>query len=148
MMQKTLLSQTPEINPVPLQYPSSIEKHEVIIDRSKCSMCGICADVCPSCIGASQIDYEAYLKPNGYLRLAVPKISCIGLTCKRCVNKCPNNAVSVRLSPQYIALGDLRWTADLILSTWEQAELGKVSKKIRAQSRRFRWRLRQTAIRF
>jgi glutamate synthase domain-containing protein 2/ferredoxin len=129
MMLKTLFSQTPEIKPAPSQYPSSLEKYEVIIERSKCSMCGICAEVCPSCIGASQIDYEAYQKQEGYLRLAVPKISCEGVTCKRCVGKCPANALSVRLSPQYIALGDVRWTADLILSTWEQAEAARVPKK-------------------
>jgi len=129
MMQKELLFQTPEIKPAPFQFPSSIEKYEVIMDRPKCSMCGVCAEVCPSCIGSSSIDYEAYEKQSGYLRLAVPKISCTGLSCKRCVNECPNNALSVRLSTQYLALGDLRWTADLIMSTWEQAEVGKASKK-------------------
>jgi glutamate synthase domain-containing protein 2 len=129
MMQKELLFQTPEIKPTPFQFPSSIEKYEVIMDRSKCSMCGVCAEVCPSCIGSSSIDYDAYKKPSGYLRLAVPNISCTGLSCKRCVNECPTNALSVKLSPQYIALGDLRWTPDLVMSTWEQAEVGKVSKK-------------------
>jgi glutamate synthase domain-containing protein 2/ferredoxin len=129
MMQKQLLLQKPGTEPAPFQFPGSIEKYEVIIDRSKCSMCGICADACPSCIGASQIDYEAYQKPNGHLRLAVPKISCVGLSCQRCVNECPNGALSVRLSPEYVALGDLRWTADLILSTWEQAEVGTVRKE-------------------
>ncbi len=134
MMHKELLFQTPEVKPTPSQYPSSIEKYEVIIDRSKCSMCGICAEVCPSCIGSSSIDYEAYQKPDGCLRLAVPKISCAGLSCRRCVNECPSTALSVKLSPQYIALGDLRWTADLIMSTWEQAE-GK------SPSRRYEYRV-------
>jgi glutamate synthase domain-containing protein 2/formate hydrogenlyase subunit 6/NADH:ubiquinone oxidoreductase subunit I len=129
MMQKELLFHTPEKKPAPFQFPGSIEKYEVIMDRSKCSMCGICAEACPSCIGSSSIDYEAYKKPSGYLRLAVPKISCTGLSCRRCVNECPSNALSVELSPQYITLGDLRWTADLILSTWEQAEGGRVSRK-------------------
>jgi glutamate synthase domain-containing protein 2 len=129
MMQKQLLFQTPEIKPAPSQYPSSIEKYEVIIDRSRCSMCGVCAEACPSYIGSSPIDYEAYKKPSGYLRLVAPNISCTGPSCNRCVNECPNNALSVKLSPQYVALGDLRWTADLILSTWEQAEVGRVSRK-------------------
>jgi glutamate synthase domain-containing protein 2 len=129
MMQKGLLSQTPETKPAPSQYPGSIEKYEVIIDRSKCSMCGICAEACPACIGASQIDYEAYQKPNGYLRLAVPNLSCTGLACKRCVSECPSNALSVELGPQYLALGDLRWTAELILSTWQQAEVGRLQRK-------------------
>ncbi|MGD0495081.1 MAG: glutamate synthase-related protein [Candidatus Bathyarchaeia archaeon] len=128
-MQKELLFQTPEVKPTPFQFLGSIEKYEVIMDRSKCSMCGICAEVCPSCIGSSSIDYEAYKKPSGYLRLAVPKISCAGFSCNRCVNECPDKALSVKLSPQYLALGDLRWTADLVMSTWEEAEVGKVSRK-------------------
>jgi glutamate synthase domain-containing protein 2/formate hydrogenlyase subunit 6/NADH:ubiquinone oxidoreductase subunit I len=129
MMQKQLLFRSPEVKPAPSQYPSSIEKYEVIIDRSKCSMCGICADVCPSRIGSSSIEFEAYQKPQGYLRLAVPKLSCTGPSCGRCVNECPNGALSVNLSPEYFALGDRRWTADLILSAWEQAETGSASEK-------------------
>jgi glutamate synthase domain-containing protein 2/NAD-dependent dihydropyrimidine dehydrogenase PreA subunit len=129
MMQAELLFRTPETRPMPSPYPGSIEKYEVIIDRPKCSICGICAEVCPSCIGSSTIDYEAYQKPDGYLRLAVPKISCTGLSCKRCVDKCPTSAISVKLASQYVALGDLRWTGDLILSTWEQAETGRISRR-------------------
>ncbi|HXX87434.1 MAG TPA: glutamate synthase-related protein [Candidatus Acidoferrum sp.] len=129
VMQKQLSLRQPETKLTPFPYPSSIEKYEVIIDRPKCTMCGICAEVCPSCIGSSTIDYEAYQKSDGYLRLAVPKISCTGPSCNRCVNKCPSNALSVKISPQYLALGDLRWTPDLILSTWEQAEVGSTSGK-------------------
>jgi len=128
-MMHSELFHKPEVKPAPSQYPASIEKYEVIIERSKCSMCGKCAEVCPTCIGASSIDYEAYQKPNGYLRVAVPKISCTGLSCQRCVRECPDNALSVKISPQYLALGDVRWTADLIMSTWEQAEVGNVSGK-------------------
>jgi len=127
-MTQTEQFKKPEAKSVPLQYPASIEKYEVIMERSKCSMCGKCAEVCPSCIGASSIDYEAYQKPSGYLRLAVPKVSCTGLSCQRCVQECPDKALSVRLNPQYLALGDVRWTAELIMSTWEQAETGRVSK--------------------
>jgi glutamate synthase domain-containing protein 2 len=45
------------------------------------------------------------------------------------VKECPDKALSVKLSSEYLALGDLRWTADLVMSTWEQAEAGKVTKK-------------------
>jgi len=127
-MTQTELFKKPEVKPVPFEYPASIQKYEVVMERSKCSMCGKCAEVCPGCIGASSIDYEAYQKPSGYLRLAVPKVSCTGLSCQRCVQECPDKALSVRLNPLYLALGDVRWTADLIMSTWEQAETGRVSK--------------------
>lgn len=40
---------------------------------------------------------------------------------------CPTGAITVRVSPEYESLGDYRWTGDLILATWEQAEMGRVS---------------------
>lgn len=117
----------PEVKYTPSKYPNTIEKYEVTLDRSKCTACGICAKVCPEYIGSAPIDYEAFKKPDGYLRLINPETSCIGLNCLRCVKECPTRALSVKLSPQYLALGDPRWTADLILSTWEQAETGRLS---------------------
>jgi len=129
MMQKQLLFQMPEVKITPSRYPSAIEKYEVIIDRAKCTECGTCGEVCPEYIGSAPIDYEAFKKPNGYFRLTNPNASCVGLNCKRCVKACPTGALSVELSSQYLALGDPRWTPDLILSTWEQAETGSLSKK-------------------
>lgn len=107
----------------------NIEKYEVVLDRSKCITCGICTDVCPEYIGTAPIDYEAFKKTDGYLLLTNPETPCTGLSCQQCVKECPTNALSVRLSPPYSALGDFRWTADLILSTWKQAETGKLSKR-------------------
>jgi glutamate synthase domain-containing protein 2 len=41
-----------------------------------------------------------------------------------CVNHCPRKALSLVESPQYRTIGDRRWTRDLILGTWKQAETG------------------------
>jgi glutamate synthase domain-containing protein 2/NAD-dependent dihydropyrimidine dehydrogenase PreA subunit len=129
MMQEPLLSKMPEIKAMASKYPNAIEKYEVIIDRSKCTECGICSEACPKYIGSAPIDYEAFEKPTGYFRLTNPKAFCIGLGCQKCVKACPTSALSVKLSSQYLTLGDPRWTPDLILSTWEQAESANLSKR-------------------
>jgi glutamate synthase domain-containing protein 2/Pyruvate/2-oxoacid:ferredoxin oxidoreductase delta subunit len=126
-MQKQILAYKPKLLHVPFTHPYSIEKYEVILDRAKCTACGVCVKTCPEYIGSAPIDYEAFKKPEGYLRLSNPYTGCAGIGCKRCVRLCPTNALSVRLSPQYLTLGDFRWTPDLILSTWEQAEKGTIS---------------------
>jgi len=60
---------------------------------------------------------------------------CIGEDCqirnskfeiRNCINSCPQNALTLKSNPAFCALGDYRWTPDLILSTWHQAETGKL----------------------
>jgi len=43
-----------------------------------------------------------------------------------CVDQCPSRALRVTLNPVYDVLGDRRWTADLLLSTWHMAETASV----------------------
>jgi glutamate synthase domain-containing protein 2 len=124
---KQINFQTPAAKISALRHPHNIEKYEVVLDRSKCIACGICAEICPEYIGNTPIDYEAFKKPDGYLLLNNPNAVCNGPGCQKCMKECPTNALSVRLSSQYRALGDFRWTADLIMSTWNQAEMGRLS---------------------
>ena len=53
---------------------------------------------------------------------------CIGPDCSGtaecCINQCPQNALVMRLNPNVDCLGDPRWSSDLILSTWHEAETG------------------------
>jgi glutamate synthase domain-containing protein 2/ferredoxin len=126
MMQKRDILRAQKVKPAPFRYPCGIGKYEVILDRSKCTACGICTGICRQYIGSAEIDYEAFKKPNGYLRLVNQKNPCMGLDCQRCARECPADALTVQLNPQYVALGDRRWTADLILSTWGQAESGRL----------------------
>lgn len=114
----------PEIKIVLSKYQNVIKKYEVILDRGKCIGCSKCMVACPEYIGSAPIDYEAYQKPEGLLRIVHPTAICPGPLCKRCVDMCPTNALSVTLNPQYRMLGDVRWTSDMILSTWKQAETG------------------------
>jgi hypothetical protein len=53
---------------------------------------------------------------------------CIGPACAEaddsCVKACPNQALSISENPVFRTLGDFRWTADLLVSTWQMAETG------------------------
>jgi glutamate synthase domain-containing protein 2 len=71
------------------------------------------------------------VKPEGYADFKRPlDAKCTAERCKEngtyCVDKCPHNALRVEVMPLYNSLGDFRWTADLILSTWHMAETGEV----------------------
>jgi glutamate synthase domain-containing protein 2 len=57
-------------------------------------------------------------------------IKCLGFACQEkefyCVDQCPAKALRLLLHPVYSTLGDRRWPADLLLSTWWQAEWGNL----------------------
>jgi len=68
---------------------------------------------------------------KGAKRVSRPKdYKCIGFECQNkeffCIDKCPVNALSLSINPLYETFGDYRWTSDLILSTWAQAETGRI----------------------
>jgi ferredoxin len=46
--------------------------------------------------------------------------------CFRCVQGCPRELVQKTLNPQYEGLGDDYWTPEILLTTWYQAETGKI----------------------
>ena len=46
--------------------------------------------------------------------------------CFRCIQGCKNNAISRTLNPEYLALGDEYWKPEIITSTYNQAETGKI----------------------
>ncbi len=88
---------------------------------SACTGCGKCSEICPCGVHEKLEGYRDMLRPNDY--------RCIGDRCSKtdhfCVNKCHSGALRLTLNPMYQSLGDYRWTADLILSTWQMAETGQ-----------------------
>ncbi|MBI4753475.1 hypothetical protein HY793_03790, partial [Candidatus Desantisbacteria bacterium] len=46
--------------------------------------------------------------------------------CFRCIQGCKNKAISRTLNPEYLVLGDEYWTPEIITSTYNQAETGKI----------------------
>ncbi len=55
---------------------------------------------------------------------------CLGPSCANydfcCLQRCPKGALSLYLNPNLQALKDYRWTPDLIIATWQQAETGNL----------------------
>ena len=108
-----------EIRPVPDRYRNAIGKYR--INRlAGCDSCGRCAEVCT---------HGVHVKPEGYALMLRPRdYRCIGPACieagRDCLNRCPRKALTMQLNPNVECLGDPRWSNDLILSTWHQAETG------------------------
>ena len=88
-------------------------------DESACIKCG-------GCVEASSY-LVVHTKSGGYLRRPRSYL-CLGFACREkeffCVAKCPAKALRLSIHPVYGTLGDRRWPADLLLSTWWQAEWG------------------------
>jgi glutamate synthase domain-containing protein 2/ferredoxin len=106
--------------PTPSRFRTPLSKYRVWRDESKCIKCGKCTEVCP---------YGVHTKSGSYLRRPKSHL-CLGFACQEkefyCVDKCPAQALRVSVHPVYGTLGDKRWPADLLLSTWWQAEWGNL----------------------
>jgi Fe-S-cluster-containing hydrogenase component 2 len=109
-----------EIKNAPSRFPNEISEIEVQRDISKCINCGTCAKLCPFGVHERKTGYNRVSKPLSY--------RCIGTSCEDksfyCVTHCPRNALALDISSEYRTIGDYRWTRDLIIGTWKQAETG------------------------
>ncbi len=109
----------PKVEHTPSRFGRALGKYTVrVLDA--CTDCLKCVAVCPQNV------FEA--KGN---RLAPPLDHlCLGLECakkpNRCVKNCPVDAIRVGVNPSSKAMGDFRWTPDLLMSVWHMAETGKL----------------------
>jgi len=105
----------PEVRRTPDRFRNAIGKYR--LRRSDaCVACGTCAEVCP---------YGVHIKRNK--KMATPKhYLCVGFSCNKCVEACPEKALSLEENPVTGVIGDRRWTPDLLISTWHMAETGDV----------------------
>lgn len=111
---------TAEITRTPSRFRQPIGKYRVLRGQP-CKSCAGCVVSCPH-----GVHFKAGTRmgtPRDYL--------CVGPdVCQQkgpfCVTTCPNQALQVKPNPQIQALGDFRWTAELLMSTWYQAETGKL----------------------
>jgi ferredoxin len=83
-----------------------------------CVRCTHCVkETCP---------YHAYDQRGFDKTSLTDTIDSICKNCYRCVQGCPRELVVKTLNPQYDRLGDDYWTPEILLSTWYQAETGKI----------------------
>lgn len=111
----------PETAPTPSRFRNTIGKY-IVRRNSRCISCGLCAELCPHGVHPR---YEKYVRP-----LRPMDHRCIGFKCKDndyfCIDRCPQQALTLRLNPILETLGDYRWTAEMLLGHWEMAETGDI----------------------
>ena len=92
-----------------------------IVDwREDCSSCHNC--VKRDCVyGLYRDEADALREENGYLDYIY---QCKG--CLNCVQNCTKNILTRVVNPEYRRLGDTYYTPDIVLSTWFQAETGRI----------------------
>jgi len=103
------------------RFLSPIGKFRVSLDE-ECFHCGLCAELCPAGVFERKDGFN-------YVSAASPA-RCLGPDCQQgpffCTEKCPVQAIEIETDPQWKTLGDFRWTPELIIATWEQAETGEI----------------------
>ena len=102
----------------PSRFRNALGKYSVVLTKD-CTHCGKCAEVCR--YGALEKKGSRVLTDKAHL--------CRGPSVCRskgsfCVDHCPEKAVRVGINPLWETFGDPRWTPDLVVSTWMQAETG------------------------
>ena len=108
-----------EVRPAPDRYRNPLGRYKVR-RGAECKACDQCVKSCPFGVHVRPAGYRFPLRPRDHL--------CIGPDCAKtghyCVARCPRQALSLTRNPTADVLGDPRWTSDLILSTWHEAETG------------------------
>jgi len=88
--------------------------------REDCARCTNC--VKPRCV------FDTYRKEAAYNRdpqtSVVPLYEC--RACLSCVQGCTKGLLGISLNPEYQAMGDDYWKPDIMATTWNQADTGRV----------------------
>lgn len=109
----------PETEEVPSRFRNTIGKY-TIKRNSRCTSCGLCAELCPYGVHPRYENYALPIRPIEH--------RCIGFKCREndffCVDRCPEQALTLRLNPVLETLGDYRWPAEMLIAHWEMAETG------------------------
>jgi glutamate synthase domain-containing protein 2/ferredoxin len=110
----------PVVKAAPSRYRHPVGKH-LIRRGSACVACGKCAELCP---------YGVHKKAGPGRMLEPRSDKCIGAKCADkpfyCISQCPQNALKMVDNPVFQSMGDKRWTGDLLVSTWIEAETGRM----------------------
>jgi len=105
------------VHQVPPRFPAH-GKSTVLDWGEGCIRCTHCVkETCP---------YHAFEQRDFDKSSLTDTIDSLCKNCFRCVQGCPRELVVKTLNPQYESLGDEYWTPEILLSTWYQAETGKI----------------------
>jgi len=106
----------PEVRETPSRFKNPIGKYR-LHRTPDCTACGKCVEICRH--GVHVAKRGMVLIKNAY--------RCMGPDCPDpCHKACPEKALSLKRNQDFDALGDFRWTADLLASNWHMAEFGRV----------------------
>ena len=129
--EKTLNTRVPQfiqkraISPALPRYRNEIGKYVVFRDEQRCKKCYKCVELCPQGVHVKKSGYKYFAESRSHL--------CFGPTCEKkgcyCVTACPQGALRIEENPMMKALGDYRWSAEMILATWKMAETGDIPLK-------------------
>jgi ferredoxin len=105
--------------PQPAQFPR-VGKFGSVDWREDCSRCTNC--VKPRCL------YDVYRNEAAYNRDPFSSVRTLDgcRACLSCVQGCTKGLLNIAPSPEYLGLGDDYWKPEVILSTWNQADAGKI----------------------
>jgi len=82
---------------------------------------------CLKCVKKHACIYETYDKQTSFAqKMKSVEYLYICKNCLRCVQECTKGLLQRVVNPEYNWLGDSYWTPDMILTTWYQAETGKI----------------------
>ncbi len=110
---------TPQVESAPSRFRNEIPKYK-ISRTDACIKCGKCIEVCPEGALVSKPGYKYVPEAKAHL---CTKSACVG-TKHYCVDACPVQAIKVVDNPALKALGDYRWTPDILMATWCMSETG------------------------
>ena len=109
-----------DFNPVPSTLLKRMTRYRVTRADS-CINCGLCASLCP---------YGVHRRVEGHVKILPPaepsaSVRAAPSNSFYCVKNCPTQSLSVSPNPVFASMGDPRWTPEMILATWKQAESGE-----------------------
>ncbi len=111
----------PETRKTPSRFRNPIGKY-MILRNDRCTGCGLCATLCPYGVHPRYPAYSRALSPRSH--------RCIGFKCRQnayyCIQRCPENALTLKVNPVLETLGDFRWPAEMLIAHWEMAETGEL----------------------
>lgn len=88
-----------------------------VIRDDRCMNCGRCKDACI---------YGVHERDASDPRVMAEPKSYLCKNCLRCIEDCPQRALSVELSKSYLQLGGGLWTPQRVVTIWNEAWTGKI----------------------